>query len=145
MNLMLALDLSGKRVLDMGCGTGILAILASKKGAESITAIDIDEWAYKNTLENVEINNAKNIIVKQGDVELIKNDKFDVIVANINRNILLRDMPNYKQSLNDGGILMLSGFYTQDFVDIKNRAEQLDFKYEKHIEKDNWVSIKLIK
>jgi len=143
MKLILDMDLHNKTVLDMGCGTGILAILSSLKGAKNILAIDIDEWAYKNTIENIGINNTKNILVKEGDVQLIKNERFDIILANINRNILLQDMDKYVQSLNSNGVLIMSGFYTQDFSDIKEKANQLNLKYEKHIEENNWVSVKL--
>ncbi|MGM0504970.1 MAG: 50S ribosomal protein L11 methyltransferase, partial [Bacteroidota bacterium] len=92
---MLELDFKDKTVLDMGCGTGVLAILAKLKGAKTVTAIDIDEWAYKNTLENIEKNNCTDIQVFQGDASLLKNQNFDIVIANINRNILMSDISAY--------------------------------------------------
>lgn len=111
---LLALDVTNKKVLDMGCGTGVLAILAKMKNAKYIEAIDIDEWAYNNTIENIRNNNCKEIVVKQGGAELLKDNKFDVILANINRNILLKDMSKYAKSLSTNGDLLLSGFFNVD-------------------------------
>ena len=108
-------DFSGKSVLDMGCGTGVLAILAKKKGASEVEAIDIDEWCYLNTQENVERNDCTDIKVFQGDSSLLDGKKYDVVLANINRNILLEDIPIYTTCLKKGGFLFLSGFYLEDF------------------------------
>lgn len=145
LQLMFDVNFSDKKVLDMGCGTGVLAILASMKNAKEILAIDIDNWAFENTIENAERNNVTNIIAKQGDAALLKNEAFDIIVANINRNILLSDMPLYVKSLNHNGFLLLSGFYTQDLPLILDKAKELGLKYETQLEHDNWIAVKLIK
>ena len=97
------LNLQGKKVLDMGCGTGILAIFAEMKGAATVDAIDIDNWCYENSLENIERNNCKTISVFEGDASLLKPAAYDLIIANINRNILLKDMPVYTESLKENG------------------------------------------
>jgi len=144
LQLMFDVNFSERRVLDMGCGTGVLAILASMKKAKEILAIDIDNWAFENTIENAERNNAKNIIAKQGDATLLKNEKFDIIVANINRNILLNDMPLYIKSLHNNGLLLLSGFYSQDLPLILEKTKELGLKYETQLEHDNWIAVKLI-
>jgi len=137
---MLELDFKNKTVLDMGCGTGVLAILAKLKGAKTVTAIDIDEWAYKNTLENVEKNNCTDINVFQGDASLLKNKNFDIIIANINRNILMSDISAYACVLNSNGILLLSGLYDSDLQMIKDEAENHQMIYQSHKEKHNWVA-----
>src|SRR5699024_356629 len=109
-DLLLEENLTDKTLLDMGCGTGVLAILADLKKAKKIEAIDIDHWSYQNTIENIKLNNCENISVFEGDVNLIKNKTYEVILANINRNILLRDIPAYEKSLAKNGVLFLSGF-----------------------------------
>ena len=106
-------DLKDKTVLDMGCGTGVLSILAEKLGAKQILAIDIDEWCFINTLENQERNNCQSITVKQGSYEQIEG-QFDVVLANINRNILVEQLPIYNKHLNENAIVLLSGFYEAD-------------------------------
>jgi len=138
-------DLSGKTILDMGCGTGILSILASMKGAQHITAIDIDKWSYEGTLENAALNNIENITVKLGDAALLGDDKFDLIFANIHKNVLLNDMEAYFKVLNDGGTLIMSGFYTEDIPDIKQKAESLGMKDAGFVEKNNWTAYSFIK
>lgn len=140
--LMLDVDFSNKEVLDMGCGTGVLGILASLKNAKSIFAVDIDNWAFENTIENSERNNITNIIIKKGDASLLEGKHFDTILANINRNILLNDMAMYVNSLNKNGIIIFSGFYLQDIPIITEKAQQLGLSYENHIENDNWIAIK---
>ena len=132
----------GKTVLDMGCGTGVLAILTALKGAKAVDAIDIDNWCYQNTLENIERNSVDYIQVDEGGAELLEGRKFDVILANINRNILLRDLPVYVESLNEGGDIYLSGFYSEDIPLIQKKCEELKLRYVEHFERNNWVAVK---
>ncbi len=143
--LILQNDLTGKTILDMGCGTGILGILASMKGARQITAIDIDKWSYEGTRENAALNNITNINAKQGDAGLLGNEKFDLIFANIHKNVLLNDMEAYNAVLNAGGTLIMSGFYTEDIKDIRTKAESLGMKDAGFVEKNNWVAHSFIK
>ena len=142
---LLDLDVAGKKVLDMGCGTGILAIFAEMKGANPIDAIDIDNWCYQNSLENIERNNCKNITVFEGDASLLKNKKYDVIIANINRNILMNDMHVYANCLNSNGVILLSGFYKEDIPVIDAEVSKYGLKLNKQIERNNWVSLKYVK
>ncbi|WP_196890897.1 50S ribosomal protein L11 methyltransferase [Aureivirga marina] len=136
------LELENKKVLDMGCGTGILAIFAEMKGAQPIDAIDIDNWCYENSLENVERNNCKHISVYEGEASLLEGKSYDVIIANINRNILLNDIKTYEKCLNEGGILLLSGFYTEDIPMMDEKASNLGMKLDRTLELNNWVSLK---
>lgn len=138
----LQIDLAGKKVLDMGCGTGILGILASLKGSESITCIDIDEWACHNSLENTGNNHITNIEVKYGGVDLLKGYKYDVIFANIQRNILLNDMSSYRDSLNKNGQLLISGFYLDDLPAIHQKAYSLGLKLIGRRERNRWLALK---
>lgn len=133
-------DCRDKKVLDMGCGTGILAILASHRGSKDVTAIDNDEWAYNNTLENIERNNTPTINVYLGDASLLKDQSFSLILANINRNILLQDIPAYAECLDTEGLLFLSGFYIEDLVFIIQAAENSGLKYISHKELNKWVA-----
>ncbi|KJD31639.1 ribosomal protein L11 methyltransferase [Tamlana sedimentorum] len=137
-------DFKDKSVLDMGCGTGVLAILAEKKGAKPIDAVDYDNWCYLNSLENVERNNSQHITVIEGDASVLGKNKYDVIIANINRNILLQDMATYVSCLNKGGLLFLSGFYSDDIPIIQEACENLLLKFEENFERNNWVSLKFI-
>lgn len=137
------IDLTGKKVLDMGCGTGVLAIAALKLGAGSAVAIDIDHWSVENTRENAARNNVALTAV-EGGVEAISGT-FDIILANINRNILLDQMPTYSRSLAAGGLLCLSGFYAADLDIIRGKASQLALRFEKVLERDEWVSVRFIK
>jgi ribosomal protein L11 methyltransferase len=137
-------DFSGKRVLDMGCGTGVLAILAELKGASKIDAIDIDNWCYLNSLENIERNNCKNIMIYEGDATLLKGNKYDIIIANINRNILLEDLKQYASCLSKDGILFLSGFYQNDIKIIETECNKYMLKLVETLERNNWVSLKLL-
>lgn len=130
----------GKKVLDMGSGTGILSILASMKGASEVTAIDIDEWAVKGSMENAVRNNIKNITVLQGDASLIGNGKYDFVFANIQRNVLLRDIPAYSAGMNSGGKLLVSGFYLDDLEGIKHKALESGFMFNHYMEKNKWVA-----
>ncbi|OYT16719.1 MAG: 50S ribosomal protein L11 methyltransferase [Bacteroidetes bacterium 4572_77] len=139
-HLLLDEELSGKKVLDMGCGTAVLAILAKLKNAQDVHAIDNDEWAYNNSLENVKKNHFEDILVQQGDATFLTGQKYDLILANINKNILLKDMQTYAQSLEKNGQIFFSGFYTEDLQDIKNQAEKYGLTYQRHIYKNNWVA-----
>ena len=139
---LLQLDLENKKVLDMGCGTGILAIFAEMKGAKPIDAIDIDNWCYENSIENVSRNNCKNISVYEGDSSLLINKKYDVIIANINRNILLMDMKVYINCLKENGILLLSGFYQEDIPIIDAEVSKYNLNLDTYIERNNWVALK---
>ena len=141
---LLALDLDTKKVLDMGCGTGILAIFAEMKGAKPIDAIDIDSWCYENSLENIQRNNCNHITVYEGDASLLK-EKYDVIIANINRNILLSDMKTYTDCLNENGVLLLSGFYKEDIVIIEDEVTKHGLTFETMIQNNNWVALKYVK
>lgn len=139
-------QMKGKRVLDMGCGTGILSILAAKLGASTVTGIDIDEWSYRNARENIENNQLQNIQIKIGNAGLLEKEKeFDFILANINRNILLTDMPFYERCLKDGGILIMSGFYTKDLPSIRQKAAELGMTYGDQKMKQNWVAVSFTK
>lgn len=138
---LLNLDLADKKVLDMGCGTGILAIFAEMKGAQPIDAIDIDAWCYENSIENVERNNCKNISVYEGDAALLDNKKYDVIIANINRNILLNDMKKFTKCLNEAGVLLLSGFYKEDIPVIDLEVSKYGLTLNKTIKRNNWVAL----
>jgi len=137
-------DFEGKSILDMGSGTGVLAILAAMKGAQSIDAIDIDHWCFLNAKENVERNNCKSISVLEGGSELLVGQKYDIIIANINRNILLNDISIYAGSLNEKGLLFLSGFYKEDIPLITKECNSQGLRFEKNIEKNNWVAVKYV-
>ncbi|MBP9848791.1 MAG: 50S ribosomal protein L11 methyltransferase [Flavobacterium sp.] len=138
-------DFTNKKTLDMGCGTAILAILAEMKGAQPIDAIDIDNWCYLNSIENAERNNCKHISVYEGDASLLSGKKYDIIIANINRNILLNDMQQYVDCLNTNGILFLSGFYTEDIPVISESCTSKGLTYVKQFERNNWVALKFVK
>jgi ribosomal protein L11 methyltransferase len=142
---MLDTDFQGKKVLDMGCGTGVLAILAEFRGASKIDAIDIDSWCYKNSLENIERNNCKNIKTFLGDVSLLENKKYQIIIANINRNILLKDMESYCFSLENEGQLFLSGFYNEDLNLIIATCTKFNLTFVNKIERNKWVAAKFKK
>ena len=142
---LLALDLENKKVLDMGCGTGILAIFAEMKGAQPTDAIDIDSWCYQNSLENVQRNGCRYITVLEGDSSLLIGKKYDVVIANINRNILLSDMKTYTDSLSKNGILLLSGFYKEDITIIENEVVKHGLVFDKMIQRNSWVALKYTK
>lgn len=137
----LNLEMKSKRVLDMGCGTGVLAILAAMKGADSITAIDIDEWAYLNTLENISQNNCSHITVKQGGADLLENESYDFVFANINLNVLLNDMQHYTNAMLSGSIVIFSGFYTSDVSLINKKAQSLGMYSIGKSEKNKWAAL----
>ena len=142
---LLEADLQGKSVLDMGCGTSILAILASMRGADPITAIDIDDWCVNNSRDNIALNGINNITVEWGDANLLKGRApFDVIIANINRNILLADMAQYAACMHPGSELFMSGCYVEDIPVIQEKAESLGMECIHHREKNNWAAVKFI-
>lgn len=141
---LLEIDLKGKSVLDMGCGTGILAIFSEMRGASQVEAIDIDPWCYENSVENVARNSCRAIKVIEGDASLLKEQQFDVIIANINRNILLKDMSSYVNCLHECGLLLLSGFYSKDMEHIGRKAEELGLKLLGQKERNSWVGLKYV-
>ncbi|MDM1045690.1 50S ribosomal protein L11 methyltransferase [Myroides sp. 1354] len=139
-------EMQDKVVLDMGCGTAILAILASMRGAKQVDAIDIDNWCYLNSIENAERNACTNVEVFEGDASILtKEPKYDVVLANINRNILLNDMDHYIKTMKENGEIYFSGFYTEDVASIKKAAEEKGLTFENQLEKNNWVSLKFKK
>ncbi|MGV6845176.1 MAG: 50S ribosomal protein L11 methyltransferase [Lutibacter sp.] len=142
---LLNIDLKDKNVLDMGCGTGILAILAEKLGAKTVEAIDNDNWCYVNSIENIHRNQCEKIAVFEGDASLLVHKNYDVIIANINRNILLNDMESYVKSLAKDGILLLSGFYKNDIPIIQKSVEKLGLKLVNTISKNRWVALQYVK
>lgn len=138
-------SMQGKSVLDMGCGTAVLGILAKMRGADTVMGVDIDEWCKENATESVALNNVE-MEIKLGDASILPTDEvFDVILANINRNILLADMDKYVNSLKKGGNLYMSGFYTEDIPVIREKAESLGLNFEDFKEKNNWVAVKFVK
>jgi ribosomal protein L11 methyltransferase len=142
----LASDMNGKSVLDMGCGTALLAILARKHGATDVVAIDIDEFAYENAKENVVLNNTPDIEVRLGGAEAIKEDDcFDYVIANINRNILLADMVNYVRCMHPGSQIFISGFYTEDMEVLKEEAARHGLRYIGYAEDNRWAMMKFEK
>jgi ribosomal protein L11 methyltransferase len=141
---LLSLKLEGASVLDMGSGTGVLAILSAMMGAGLVHAIDIDHWCFLNAEENIQRNNVGHIVVMEGDASLLGDRAYDVIIANINRNILLADIPIYAQNLKDNGILLLSGFYMEDLALINEKCLECCLKFEKKLVKNNWVASKYV-
>ncbi|WP_299226657.1 50S ribosomal protein L11 methyltransferase [uncultured Psychroserpens sp.] len=137
-------NFTNKSVLDMGCGTGVLAILAELKGAQPIDAIDYDNWCYVNSIENVEHNQCKHITVLEGDASLLVNKHYDIIIANINRNILLNDLKIYVSSLNKNGMVFLSGFYKDDIEIIENVCNKFGLSHVETLEKNHWVALKFV-
>ena len=138
------LDIAGRKVLDMGCGTAVLAILAKKRGADYVEAIDIDEWAYNNALENAQRNGVE-ITVRIGDATLLGSRRFDLIIANINRNILLADMAAYASVLQPGGTLLLSGFYESDVPVLRGHAASLGLRLAQQKVRQSWAALKMQK
>jgi ribosomal protein L11 methyltransferase len=137
---LLGIQVSGKSLLDMGSGTAVLAILARMKGASPVTAIDNDEWAFNNALENVQSNNFADIEVVLGDSSSLAGKKYDIILANINRNILLNDIPAYRASLNPGGKLFMSGFYSEDLPLIEAKANESGLSIMSKRIENNWTA-----
>jgi ribosomal protein L11 methyltransferase len=139
------LNLLGCQLMDMGAGTGVLAIIASKLGVERAVAVDIEEWAYQNAMENCKLNEVTNVDVRLGDVTIIDNEKYDIFLANINRNVLLHDMEQYARSLNRDGLLLLSGFYTTDIDALKEKAYDCGLTFEYQTSRNNWAMLQFIK
>lgn len=142
---LLSENIFNKVVLDMGCGTGVLAILADQKGANPVWAIDNDEWAYKNTLSNCLLNGTEFVSVRFGDKKVIPNKKFNLILANINKNILKRDMSAYVDHMLKGAVLLLSGFFELDVDEIKLAAESNGLKVISSDSKNEWALVKCVK
>ncbi|MFM7015029.1 MAG: 50S ribosomal protein L11 methyltransferase [Bacteroidota bacterium] len=138
MEAMLDIDFKNKSLLDMGCGTGILAILGMQLGARSAFAIDNDPNSVDNSIENAQRNAFPQIEVALGSSELLEGKTYDIILANINRNIILNDIDKYAASLNDGGLLITSGYYTSDLSVIKNKAEEMHLEYLQHTSQNDW-------
>ncbi len=139
MELQLEIDHKQKTVLDVGTGTGILAILAAKLGAAKIHAFDIDEWSVENTIENIQLNGTDLVTIELGTIDSQKAEIYDIVLANINRNILLEEIPKYATFTRD--YLLLSGFYEHDISDIQQKAEDNGLKKIKHISKNNWAAV----
>lgn len=138
------MDFKDKKVLDMGCGTSVLAIFAKQRGAGETLAIDIDEWSVENSHENAERNNV-DLKIELGTAENLGKEKFDVILANINRNILISDIPTYVKDLNDGGELLLSGLCFFDVDDILEVCKAQNLTLERQLQREEWVSLLLKK
>jgi ribosomal protein L11 methyltransferase len=141
----LSIDLTGKAVLDMGCGTAVLAILAAMRGARPVLAIDIDPWCTENSAENIKANGVEWIQIELGGAEKLDSVTADVIFANINRNILLEDMKKYSASLNEGGVLYMSGFYTTDIPVLEEEVNRNGLHLISYRSKNNWAVIKTVK
>lgn len=137
---LLSISIKDKRVLDCGCGTGILSIAASKLGAKEVVAYDIDEWSVDNTRHNAELNNVNNINVLLGDASILNNveGQFDIVLANINRNILLHDMPSFRNKMGKDALLILSGFYEEDIPLLEEKANELGLSVKDKKEKEQW-------
>ena len=138
-------DVNSKKVLDMGTGTGILAILAEQIGATSILAVDIEDWSVENTLENAERNSCSKIEGRCGDIDSIGEKDYDIILANINRNILLRHLPSYSEKLTKNGNLFLSGFFNSDSEDLKQAAAKEGLSFVDQKSEENWCALKFKK
>ena len=142
--MMLEMEFQWKSVLDMGCGTGVLAILAEMKGAKNVLAVDVDPWSTENSAENIKRNDCRKIKVIEGDIDILSNIDFDIIIANINRNVLLKHIPYYATFLREDGELLLSGFYTEDIPVITDCCRENGLSLSKKLERNNWVALKFL-
>jgi ribosomal protein L11 methyltransferase len=142
---LMQLDVKGKPLLDMGCGTGVLAIVASMMGADPITAVDIDEWSYENTIENCKKNNIKNILVHKGNVQILAGRVFHSILANINKNVLLKDLNVYKEVLEKSGNLVISGFFETDTDELTAKADELGLLLKNKVVQEQWAMLHFVK
>ncbi|MEZ4936441.1 MAG: 50S ribosomal protein L11 methyltransferase [Crocinitomicaceae bacterium] len=142
---LLKANLKEKKILDMGTGTGVLAILAEQLGAKDILAVDIEEWAFNNAKENLSLNNCSRIRVLKGDIDVVCESDFDSIIANINKNVLLGHLKHYAEKLKSGGLLYLSGFFHSDVDDLVTNAESCGFKFEKEINENDWSALQFEK
>lgn len=142
---LMELNVREQSLLDMGCGTGVLAIVAGMMGANPILAIDIDDWSIENTIENIERNNINNIVVKKGDSQILGENAFNTILANINKNVLLADMSVYVNNLENGGNLVLSGFFETDVLELSNKADELGLKFEDKMISEQWAMLHFTK
>ena len=144
LNYLLDMDIDDKAVLDMGCGTGVLGILACLRGAGSLVAVDIDEWSWRNAIENIEANDIEGAEVVLGDASQLADfpNCFDIVLANINRNILLNDMEAYVGTMTDNAQLIMSGFYLDDLEMIRQKAESLGLHYLDHKTDNDWTAVR---
>jgi len=146
LNILTSLDCSNKKVMDAGCGTGVLAIMAKLRGASHVQAFDIDDWCIDNSQENFDLNDCQNCYVQLGTIAQLKFDyPFDIIIANINKNVLLDEMSKYSNHLVPSGNLILSGFYESDLPDLKKEALKHGLHYQSHTTKNNWVAAFFLK
>ncbi|MDH5475394.1 MAG: 50S ribosomal protein L11 methyltransferase [Cyclobacteriaceae bacterium] len=146
LNLLTAIDCTDKHVMDAGCGTGVLAIMANLRGANNVEAFDIDDWCIENSQENFDLNDCNNCHVQLGTIRQLKFDKpFDIIIANINKNVLLDEMESYANHLLSNGSLILSGFYEHDLDDLKIAAQKYGLFYQSHSSKNNWSAAIFLK
>ena len=143
--LLLDANKTPNNILDMGTGTGVLAFLAEKLGAKNILGIDIEPWSIESCEENIAYNNSSEVTFLCGDIDLIEGKQFDMIIANINKNILKAQIPYYSKTLNKDGILLLSGFFESDVQELIDYAKSYDLTYDFHITKENWAAIQLSK
>lgn len=142
---MLLIDFKGKAVMDAGTGTGVLAILAKKQGALKAFAFDIDDWCVENTAENAEVNGVEVEVIKSSIEDIDSTKKFDVVLANINKNILLDQMKHYFLVLSKEGTLLLSGFYETDLIDIRKKAHEVGLTFQHHVVRNNWTMARFIR
>jgi ribosomal protein L11 methyltransferase len=142
---LMELDVKGESLLDMGCGTGVLAIVASMMGADPITAVDIDEWSYENSIENCGKNNIKNVDVHKGNVQILAGRVFHSILANINKNVLLKDLNVYKEVLEKSGNLVISGFFETDIDELTAKAQELGLLVKDRVIQEQWAMLHFIK